>query len=71
MFVFASASRRGPKEADPRKVKATPAEGNTDALSDDEEDGEGDPDSDAATLKAREWDNWKDDHEKGIGNKMR
>lgn len=26
---------------------------------------------DAATLKAREWDNWKDDHEKGIGNRMK
>lgn len=25
---------------------------------------------DRETLKAREWDNWKDDNEKGIGNRM-
>ncbi len=25
---------------------------------------------DRETLKARDWDNWKDDNEKGIGNRM-
>ena len=32
-----------------------------------------DPDAeetiDQQTMKDREWDNWKDDHERGIGNK--
>ena len=26
---------------------------------------------DKKTKKARDWDNWKDDHEKGAGNKMK
>ena len=26
--------------------------------------------SDAQTKESREWDNWKDDHEKGAGNRM-
>jgi len=27
--------------------------------------------SDRATVKARKWDDWKDDHEKGAGNKKK
>lgn len=38
----------------------------TEALSDDEEE-ESEAASDAKTLKDRNWDNWKDDHEKGAG----
>lgn len=38
------------------------------ALEDDSDD-EGN--ADRKTLKAREWDDWKDDHEKGSGNRMR
>ena len=40
---------------------------------DDEWEGD-DPDTeeeDAATMKARNWSNWTDDNEKGIGNRMK
>eukprot|EP00455_Lapot_gusevi_P028441 TRINITY_DN3036_c0_g2_i3.p1 TRINITY_DN3036_c0_g2~~TRINITY_DN3036_c0_g2_i3.p1 ORF type:complete len:397 (+),score=77.17 TRINITY_DN3036_c0_g2_i3:60-1250(+) len=37
----------------------------------EEEEEESEEAHDRATLKARDWDNWKDDHEKGGGNKMR
>ncbi len=37
---------------------------------DSEDEDEKDKD-DAATLKARAWDNWKDEHEKGAGNKTK
>jgi hypothetical protein len=31
----------------------------------------GEAGADAATLKARHWDDWKDDHQKGAGNRMK
>lgn len=49
------------------------------ALSEDEADHrlneddsrKGETQRDAKTLEEREWDNWKDEHEKGIGNRMK
>ena len=35
------------------------------------EDSDKDEGDDEKTLKAREWDNWKDEHEKGSGNRMK
>ncbi len=32
--------------------------------------GEEEEESDEATLKAREWDNWKDENPRGMGNTM-
>ena len=36
----------------------------------EEEDSDDDAVSDRKTLKARNWDNWKDDNERGIGNRL-
>jgi hypothetical protein len=36
-----------------------------------DKDPDKDENADIQTLKDREWDNWKDEHEKGAGNKMR
>jgi len=41
-----------------------------------DDDGEEEPEpteqeEEEALYKARDWDNWKDDHEKGIGNSMK
>eukprot|EP00457_Paulinella_chromatophora_P003713 gb/GEZN01003721.1/.p1 GENE.gb/GEZN01003721.1/~~gb/GEZN01003721.1/.p1 ORF type:complete len:495 (+),score=73.80 gb/GEZN01003721.1/:574-2058(+) len=56
-----------PPQIDRRKIASATA-----ALSSDEEEDEEMDDqlSERATYKARDWDNWKDDHEKGAGNKL-
>lgn len=75
MLLWRRSDPHGIKAENRKRYIKSDAEHATAALSDDDEESSGaeednltEAEHDAATLKAREWDNWKDEHEKGLGN---